>query len=326
MTNGSNPMFLITFLKRIKSFIWNSSLFKYFDNQKNIGLGTIYMLHRCDNFDFSKLTPNENLKIPPDKLEEFLLNLQKESDIISLDELYDRLQSGLKSKKQFSVITFDDGYKDNLYNALPVFEKLQVPFAVYVTDSFPECTANLWWFVIEDLICSHDILETSDGYIYSCLTPEEKSKTFYALRRKILSIKSDSFAEEFAALFNKYPISMEKTVRAVGLTWDEVKQLDKSNYCTIGCHTYNHLNLASLSDEKMMDEIATSQNHIEEILGHPVYHFAYPYGSKNEVSSRVIKNTSSFNFKTAVLSYGGAVKTVSLKNKMKLPRRMFGLL
>lgn len=43
------------------------------------------------------------------------------------------------------VITFDDGYADNLYNALPVLQKFNVPATIFVTPGFTDSGREFPW-------------------------------------------------------------------------------------------------------------------------------------------------------------------------------------
>jgi peptidoglycan/xylan/chitin deacetylase (PgdA/CDA1 family) len=63
------------------------------------------------------------------------------------------------------------------------------------------------------------------------------------------------------------------------LNWDEVRALDKTGLITIGGHTINHRNLTGLTVEEQRYEINTGKINIEKELGHPIRHFAYPYGA-----------------------------------------------
>lgn len=63
------------------------------------------------------------------------------------------------------------------------------------------------------------------------------------------------------------------------LRWDEIRQLDKSGIITIGGHTVDHANLASLSADEQRFQIEKNKLDLETQLGHPVKDFAYPYGA-----------------------------------------------
>jgi peptidoglycan/xylan/chitin deacetylase (PgdA/CDA1 family) len=52
--------------------------------------------------------------------------------VISLHELTERLRTGIPLKGEV-VITFDDGYKDNLTEALPVLRQFDFPATIFVT-------------------------------------------------------------------------------------------------------------------------------------------------------------------------------------------------
>ena len=79
-----------------------------------------------------------------------------------------------KHKRKFAVFTMDDGYKDNLTNALPVFKKHNLPYTIFLATDFMEGKAILWWYVIEDLILGHDEIVLSNGMTIPTKTKHEK--------------------------------------------------------------------------------------------------------------------------------------------------------
>ena len=58
---------------------------------------------------------------------EFLKN--NKIEVISIDELY---KSNFKPKKFSVVISFDDGYKDNIKIVYPILKEKNFPFIIYV--------------------------------------------------------------------------------------------------------------------------------------------------------------------------------------------------
>lgn len=89
----------------------------------------ILMYHRVidsDNYD--------QLVVSPSRFEEQIDFLNKNYRVISLQQALDELKDGIK--KSGVVITFDDGYLDNLENALPVLHKYNIPATIFVTTAF----------------------------------------------------------------------------------------------------------------------------------------------------------------------------------------------
>lgn len=112
------------------------------------------------------------MKVSPSFLDEQLTNITEKFDVIKLNDVPKYLTK--KQSRKFVVFTLDDGYKDNLTNALPVFKKYNVPFTIFVTTNFPDKKAILWWYLLEDLILSHDEIVLSNGVRYPCKTKEDK--------------------------------------------------------------------------------------------------------------------------------------------------------
>lgn len=92
------------------------------------------------------------------------------------------------------------------------------------------------------------------------------------------------------------------------LNWDQIKELDKNPLFTIAAHTVDHLNLASQPIEAQRFQINTSKEVLETELGHPIKHFAYPYGSYTATTIGLVRQAG---FSTAVSTLPGTVHTPS---------------
>jgi peptidoglycan/xylan/chitin deacetylase (PgdA/CDA1 family) len=70
--------------------------------------------------------------------------ISKNHTPISLAELNKKLKDNTLTGKEMCV-TFDDGYKDNYINALPILEKYKVPATIFVTTSNIGLVASFEW-------------------------------------------------------------------------------------------------------------------------------------------------------------------------------------
>ncbi len=70
------------------------------------------------------------------------------------------------------------------------------------------------------------------------------------------------------------------------ITWDMLEELVEDPLVEIGSHTINHRRISSLSVEDATLEMAGSRNRLEERLGIPVQHFAFPYGRSGDCGPR----------------------------------------
>lgn len=85
---------------------------------------TIFMYHSINENDLFFSISKKDFEIQIKKL------IDKGHNFINMDDIKS------KNYNNMSVaITFDDGYKDNLLNALPILEKYEIPAIIYVTKS-----------------------------------------------------------------------------------------------------------------------------------------------------------------------------------------------
>ena len=257
-------------------------------------------------------------------LESMIVHLKKRYDIISLDECYSRLKSQQLYKKNFIVITFDDGYKDNLTLAYPIFKKHQVPFTIYITNSFPNYTAKLWWFMLEEILLENKEIRftiNNNRQKFKSRTKKEKDNSFVAIRKILIDASEVDLKQILNQLEVNYNKNLISYVKKEALNWEEIKELSNDPLVTIGCHTINHLTLKLLSEAEIIEEIIKSKEELEIKTGVKVNHFAYPYGTSNEIGEREINVLNKLNiFKTSTTTRTGNIFNKHKEFKNALPR------
>jgi peptidoglycan/xylan/chitin deacetylase (PgdA/CDA1 family) len=286
------------------------------------GKGQILILHRVVPALLKERIHNHlSLEITPDHLERiFTYFKRKNYDFIDLNALPTWLETNRNTKKKFVIFTFDDGYKDNLQFAYPVFKKHNIPFTIYITCAMPEKRAIIWWYILEDLILKYDKIQYSfsvGSVNATCKTQRAKEKTFIYIRKLITMLDSMNLEQELKAFFSHFGFDIRDKRIEMGLTWEEIAELAKDPIVTIGAHTLNHYNLCNLTDEQSLHEIIDSKKMLETKLNIKIEHFSYPFG---EFRSREIEFVKQSNFLTATTTDNANVFTEHIKYHFTLPR------
>ncbi len=283
-------------------------------------MGLVYMLHHVKEKNPQGIPTNEDLKVSPSFLDKIISKYEKQGfDFISLDELSEIISSDKKPERPFICFTIDDGYLDNYTQALPIFERHQVPFSIFVATDFIDHKAILWWDVIEELILKNDSI-TIGGKHYPCHTFQEKWDAFRILRERILRFDQTKLEEELRNMFSHYDIDWYAPIRHQAMSWEQIKSISQHPLCTIGGHTVSHLALNKLDGNEFRQEITVGIAKLQEVTGQTIYHFAYPYGSPNEIGEREYKLISDYHFKTVFSSYGGCITESNKHLTTHLPR------
>jgi len=288
------------------------------------GAGVILVFHRvCPKDKRSKISGNLRLEITPEYLEDTIRFFRDNNyEIISLDELFEALKKKKRNKK-FVVYTFDDGYADNLTYAYPVFKRHNAPFAVYVTTSFLDKQAILWWYMLEDLVLKNESISIkSDGkdLKFVCRTLLDKEKVFYELRSLIMGRHEKDYISQIQDIFTPHKVDLYEKVRELALSWEQVRELGSDPLVTIGAHTVNHLALSRLLKEAAIYEISESKKRLESYLDRDITHFTYPFGTEKEISNRELAIVRDCGFKTATTSRVGNIFPTHRSYMECLPR------
>jgi len=295
----------------------------------------ILLYHRVGEPEFDP----QLLSVSRRNFDEHLQVLRK-FGAISLDSL---LASG-RTHRAAVAVTFDDGYADNLWNAKPLLEKYATQATVFVSAGHAVSRRPYWWDELEQLLLrpdpfpgtlsvtigsvrrqwTMDAMDAQQGAYprnsgWNVLAASDASprQTVYqelcAYVRELPPSQQDAVIDQIRAAVS---ISCESTCTAC--TPDELRRLREPGLIDIGAHTYTHPVLSRLPAGEQQQEISRGKEVLEEILGHPVEAFSYPYGGRSDYDEESIACVRRSGFRLACSNFEGHVRAST--DPYQLPR------
>jgi peptidoglycan/xylan/chitin deacetylase (PgdA/CDA1 family) len=291
------------------------------------GIGVIFCLHHVTPgaSTRTRFAPNNNLEITPEFLSDIItLVKHKGYETVSIGTAVEYLKSGKKDSR-FAVFTLDDGYKDNLVHALPVFQKQNCPFTVYVAPNIAEGTCELWWRGLEVVItnAAHlDISINGKSFVADTQSEAEKWSAWQILAPLMQTMPEYAQRDCIRELADRNHVDLTGICRSAAMTWDELRVLNGNPLSTIGAHTLNHYNLLKLPEADTRREIAESRSQIAAELGTSIQHFAYPYGNRDAAGPREFKICAEVGYLSSVVTRMGTLQPQHANHLQALPRIM----
>lgn len=224
-----------------------------------------------------------------------ILQLKKKGTAISMDDLIGYKNGEFTLPEYPFIITFDDGFANNLYVSAPILNELNVPATFYISTKFIEENAMSWIDRIELLIEN-----TAEGELQlpwnnsakSFSNKENKIELLDEIRKFVKSDKTiniDAFVTNLYNQLSTKEIFESRDPLDLKMNWKEVQKLDSNPLFTIGGHTHNHKILSFLSKEELNFEV----NHCLKLIKNKgkidTIHFSYPEGQVKHYNDDVIK-------------------------------------
>jgi len=278
------------------------------------GKAAILMFHEIQQDYRSELMTGTSVAL----FEHSLNWLRQEGwEIVSFETCLARLATD-PGPGRYAVLTFDDGYRDNVITALPILERYNAPFMVYVPTDALTRTLQSWWLGLRELFRIGDTVTIDAmGMRFHCPKFHEKMS---GLRQVIGWIHQDyQRAAMLAPAFNRAGISLPALNEAYFLDEGELQNLARHPLASIGGHTASHLALSSLDSVSARAEMADNRAYLEQLLQLPVRHFAYPYGGARACGPREAHLAREVGFSTAVTTRIGQVYDLK-SDQFALPR------
>jgi len=245
--------------------------------------------------------------------------LKVEFECISIDEALKR--DGTDARRPAAVVTFDDGYANNLEIALPILVELAIPAAVYVTTR-NVVERRLFWNDAILLAAQKSgirrielqgIADTLDCYSFDGAGEEwyESVAAIWEDVKRADPNERDSIVEQIVARFREAKGSSPFQLETEGnkftpLTCAQIARLADEPLITIGAHSHAHDLLDRIPLVEAERSIGTSKRILSDLTNREIRHFSYPNGNYNPTIIDVLKRAG---FASAVSTRNGYFKS-----------------
>jgi peptidoglycan/xylan/chitin deacetylase (PgdA/CDA1 family) len=223
--------------------------------------------------------------------------LAREFHPVALADLVNHLDGRLTLGRRPLLITFDDGYRNNLTIAAPILRSLGIPATVGLATGYigkhemlwpDEVNTRVYYWPRSTVPLPGSAEQTETASVPGDAAGREKLASVVRKRVKELDEPArDRYLEVIrqercAALEN-----MDDELFGF-LTWDEVRRLSALGV-EIGSHSVTHPILSRIPEERIRTEFHESKNRIQRELGTPCVAITYPNGSRADVNDRVLQ-------------------------------------
>lgn len=272
------------------------------------GVGCVFVLHRIiPSADRSPIADNRSLELTTHELRYLLAWTRKHKlEVIPLDEVPQRLAS--PTGKKFICFSSDDGYRDNMEHAAPLFREFDAPWTLFVSPGLVEGSASVWWYAMERVLQEKSELtfEWQGQKLELAISSEAQRNAAHESLAKWVCAQGaeqrDALVELICAPTGVSPKSMNAELI---LSWDELRTLSKDPLVTIGAHSLNHHALSKLSPTALRDDLTRCKAVLESELGRPIRHLAYPFGRGATTGRREAKMAAECGYTTAYTTIAG---------------------
>lgn len=223
--------------------------------------------------------------------------LNKYYEVISIEEFEKRFLTNSFTNSEV-VLTFDDGYANNLYVVEPILNKYNLPYTVFISTEHI-ATGQYYPTSVNRIIVKGSGLKKislpSQNISFSIETENDINNTVDSISNLLKTLTLKRVREITNDLINnvskdKWLELQEKYNSVRPMNWDEVIELSNRKNVTIGSHCKYHICCHDNQDlEEIERQILESKQIIEDKLKIECNYFAYPNGDFTNSSNAIVR-------------------------------------
>ncbi len=184
----------------------------------------------------------------------------------------DQIVAGLHSPGRYVMITFDDGYANNL-RALLVLEEFGVAAVFCISANYVTTGKPFWW----DVLYREAMKRSWPG--------EKKERVRAALKRLRTHEAEEQIISEFGSPAFRTVSDLDRP-----FTPRELADFARHPLVHIGNHTWNHAILTNYSAQEVWAQIQNAQESLRKMTGRLPQVIAFPNGNTSTNIARAARN------------------------------------
>ncbi len=289
---------------------------------------TVAVYHRVvDPADIGDLDP-ALIDATPAEFDQQMAYLRRNFQPVGIDEVLAAYRGGPTLPPDSVLVTFDDGYRDNHDQALPILKRHGIKALFFISTGHVTDRRLFWWERISFLLKrSTKKIVHIDYPAPETLNLGDDAGQRHAFRRLNRIVKDhfgldlDRFLDEIAAACGVAwtPTIDRDLANRVLMTWDDVRALHAAGM-GIGSHARNHRVLQTLPAAEIDAELRESRAMLEREIGKPVTTIAYPVGKRISYLPLVRQALAAAGYELGFTSTPGTNPIGSVDDRFDLKR------
>jgi peptidoglycan/xylan/chitin deacetylase (PgdA/CDA1 family) len=266
------------------------------------------------------------LAVQPCVFERQMEYLAESCNVLSFDAMANCLTRGRPFPPRSVVVTFDGGYAELLYTVQEVPERLNLCATAFVPSSMLVDGRPIWYDELEDLLIANDASAECEITIdnrpirVSTRNQYERLASYDQLVSSLShrpSRQQHQILDELRQCI-EYEGSEADSHRRLRI--HELKRLDERGCISIGGSTHHHVSPEGLTRGQQLAQVSENRDVLEEILGHEIEHFSYPFWSVLSPPTAAGEPLESFGYRTICCNNPGVVTIWTESGRYELPR------
>lgn len=281
----------------------------------------ILMYHRVLTDDeLSRTASHPAIIVKSSTFERHMALLKRRFHVLTFEAFADHIERKVPFPDSSVVITFDDGWRDNYTNALPILRRYGLPALVFLPSAYVGTRRLFWQETLVHLLLVAADRSRYDESVHSRLSALLSASGLNQLldlpqaQRRAAAIvavgrlKAESrqarqqLIETLASELGVATDNLSDIDSFMG--WDELREMALSGI-RFGGHGVDHLLLTQVSGDEADEEILGSKKFLDECLKAPTATFSYPNGYLN---ASIVEKVRSAGYRVAFTTTRGLVE------------------